>query len=425
MADRAVDDFRSSFDPDEDTTLQQDFASWVRLRYRVTPWWVRVLVIFAASRVVTSAIMLAFANVQTANPWTGAKPSLFQFSGIWDSYWYYIVAASGYPSTLPTGSDGHVSQNAWAFLPGFPAVLRAFLAVGVPFDVAGVIIAVAFSAAAALVFYRLMARVLPSGTAMFAVVLFCTGATSPILQVGYAESMQLFFLFLALLLLQSRRYYLMIPVIAIAALTRPTGLAVAILLLFHAIHRFVTRRRDAFPLRERVAVVITGLSSAFLGVLWPLVAWIATGSSSAYTDTELAWRAGWIGYQDLVPFQAWFQGAHWWLSWIQVPNPWFWAIVGMILLIAIFGVLLVSPWVRRLGVDLRFWLAGYGIYLLAVFFPQTSTFRLLMPFAPALGAIAIPRSRVYRVALVVLGIASQVVWMSFAWWVVGADWSPP
>jgi hypothetical protein len=429
MADRVVDDFRSAYEPRgeplDEPTLHRDAWRWVQARYRLTAWWVRVLVIFAASRVITTVIMLVYANNQAANPWTGAKPDYFSFAAMWDSYWYYIVAVSGYPAVLPHGADGHVSENAWAFLPGFPAILRIFLAVGVPYQLAGVIIAVAFSAGAALLLYRLLARVLPSGTALFAIVLFCTGATSPILQVGYAESMQLFFLFLALLLLQDRRYYLMIPVIAVAALTRPTGLAFALLLLFHALHRFVTRDRDAFPPRQRVAVVVAGLSSAILGAAWTVVAWIGTGSSSAYTDTELAWRTGWIGYQELVPFQPWFQGAEWWLNWVRVPNPWLWGIVGMVLLIAVFAAFLFTPAVRRIGVDLRLWLAGYAIYLLAVFFPQTSTFRLLMPLAPALGAVAIPRSRVYRISLVVLGIVGQVVWMYFCWWVDGYDWSPP
>ncbi|CAN5434730.1 hypothetical protein BH10ACT6_BH10ACT6_10090 [soil metagenome] len=399
--------------------------SSLTVRYRLTPWWLKVLAVFLASRVVTTVIMLVFANHQAANPWTGAKPDYFSFAGMWDSYWYYIVAVSGYPSVLPHGADGHVSENAWAFLPGFPAVLRVFLSVGIPFQVAGVIIALAFSAGAALLLYRLLARVLPSSTALFAVVLFCTGATSPILQLGYAESMQLFFLFLALLLLQDRRYYLMIPVIGIAALTRPSGLALAALLLFHAIHRFVTRRRDAFPFRERVAVVIVGLSSAFFGVVWTLVAWIGTGSASAYTDTELAWRTGWIGYQELVPFAPWFQGAEWWASWLGIPNPWVWGVLAVLVLIAGFVAFLFSPAAKRLGVDLRLWLAGYAVYLLAVFFPQTSTFRLLMPLAPALGAVAVPRSTVYRVALVILGVIGQVVWMYFCWWVDGYDWSPP
>ena len=97
----------------------------------------------------------------------------------------------------------------------------------------------------------------------------------------------------------------------------------------------------------------------------------------------------------------------------------------LVIVVALFAVLLFSPPVRRLGVDLRLWLAGYAVYLLAVFFPQSSTFRLFMPFAPALGAIAIPKARWYRIGLVVLGIAGQVGWVYICWWVNGSDWSPP
>jgi hypothetical protein len=387
--------------------------------------WAKVIVIFAASRVVTTVIMVVFANLQGATYWTGPKPDYFAFAGFWDSEWYRTVSLAGYPAVLPMTADGHVAQNAWAFLPGYPAVVRAFLLVGIPFEYAGVIVSVAFALGAALLFYKLMARVLPHSTALFAVVLFCTAPLSPILQVGYAESMQLFFLFLALLLFQDRHYYLMIPVIGIAALTRPSGLAFAVMLLFHLVYRFVTRASDPFPWRERIAVVVVGLSSAFLGVVWSLVAWIGTGVPSAYTDTELAWRVGYIGYQDLLPFAPWVQGSQWWLNWIHFP---FGDIVGPIVLaivVALVALVLFTPPLRRLGVDLRLWLVGYAVYLLAVFFPQSSTFRLFMPFAPALGAAAIPRSPVYRVVVVGLGIAGQVGWMLICWYVINPDWTPP
>ncbi|MEO6115344.1 MAG: hypothetical protein ABIP33_03075, partial [Pseudolysinimonas sp.] len=339
-------------------------------------WWAKVIVIFAASRVVTTAIMLIFANLQGTTYWGGPKPSYFAFAAIWDSDWYRKVSIEGYPAQLPIGGDGHVSQNAWAFLPGYPAVTRGFLLVGIPFEYASVIVSLIFALGAALLFYKLMVRVLPGGTALFAVVLFCTAPLSPILQVGYAESMQLFFLFLALLLFQDRHYYLMIPVIGIAALTRPSGLAFAVMLLMHLVYRFVTRANEPFPWRERIAVIVAGLASAFLGVLWPLAAWIGTGVPSAYTDTELAWRVGYIGYQDLLPFAPWVQGSQWWLNWIHFP---FGNVVGPILLVIVvllFALLLFTPPLLRLGVDLRLWLAGYAVYLLAVFFPQSSTFRL-------------------------------------------------
>lgn len=388
-------------------------------------WWAKVIVIFAASRVVTTAIFLIFANLQGPTYWTGPKPGYFDYAAIWDSDWYRIVSIVGYPAQLPIGADGHVAQNAWAFLPGYPAVVRGFLLVGIPFEYASVVVSVAFALGATLLFYKLMARALPSGTALFAVVLFCTAPLSPILQVGYAESMQLFFLFAALLLFQDRRYYLMIPVIGIAALTRPSGLAFAVMLLVHLIYRFVTRGRDPFPWRERIAVIVVGLTSAFLGVLWPIVAWIGTGVPSAYTDTELSWRVGYVGYQELLPFAPWVQGFQWWARWLWVPEA---TIVGPIVLVVVvtlFALVLFTPPLRRLGTEVRMWLVGYAVYLLAVFFPQSSTFRLFMPFAPALGSLALIRRPVYRVALVVLGIAGQVGWMAICWYYTTADWSPP
>jgi hypothetical protein len=154
-----------------------------------------------------------------------------------------------------------------------------------------------------------------------------------------------------------------------------------------------------------------------------LIAWAVTGSPSAYTDTELAWRVPYVGYVDLVPFTPWFQATGFWAGIWHVPAGRL--VVGLVLGIALFGALLFTPWVRRLGVDIRFWLASYAIYLLAVFFPQSSTFRLLLPLFPLAGAAAQPTSRVYRVALVVLLIAAQYGWIHIAWWVDGYDWTPP
>jgi hypothetical protein len=404
----------------ERPALWRRFVGW--------PWWARVLLVFAASRVVTTVIMLAFAAAQQQNSWTGPRPGYFDFAGIWDGHWYYIVAVSAYPTTLPIGADGHVAQNAWAFLPAYPAVVRLLMPSWESWNVVAVIVSVAFACGAALLFFRLMRRVLPDGTALFATVLFCTAPLSPILQVAYAESMQLFFLFLALILLLDRRYLLLIPVVVVMAFTRPSGLAFAALLLFHLIHRFVTRGRDPFPWRQRLAVIVAGLASFLAGIAWPAIAALVTGDPTAYTDTELSWRALYLGhYDELVPFQGWIEGAEWWLHWIGVPSPASLVLgcIGLVVLVAVVTVALLSPWARRIGVDLRLWIAGYGLYVLAVFFPQSSTFRILVPMAPALGALAVPRNRVWRIALVLLGIAGQAGWVYIAWWVDGYDWTPP
>ncbi|WP_241988590.1 hypothetical protein [Cryobacterium sp. TMT1-3] len=393
-------------------------AAWLA-RYRLTPWWGKVLVVWALSRLVTTSLVLVLASVQGPNAWTGASPKYTDFATMWDGRWYNIVAIGGYPSVLPVTDAGQIGESAWAFMPGYPVLARLLMELStLPWAPVAVFVSVAFSLGTALLLYRLMIRVQSPATALFSVVLFCVAPLSPILQFAYAESMYLFFLTLALYLLLERRYWLLFPVIAVMALTRPSGLAFALALGLHVIYRFVTRSRDPFAPRERMLAASVAVFSALLGLAWPITAGVVTGDLMAYTDTELAWRAPYIGYQELVPFTAWFQSGVWWLG-----SPW--GIVVVTALILACAVLLFTPAVRGLGVDLRLWVASYGLYLLAVFFPQSSTFRLLMPMFPLLGAAALPRSRLYRVSIVLLFIAGQWGWLLICWGVDGYDWTPP
>lgn len=391
-------------------------------------WWVWVGLIFVASRIVTTSILLGFASVQGQNAWTGPNPNYFDFARIWDGNWYYIIAIAGYPSELPITESGQVGESAWAFMPAYPAVVRTLMFVtGLDFGIVAVFVSVAFALGAALMFYKLMALVLDANSALFAVVLFCFAPLSPILQVAYAESMHAFLFTLALYLLVQRRYWVMLPVIAVMALTRPSGLAFALAMALHVVHRWWLAHRDAaaqpFPIADRVASVTVAFTSGLLGLAWLLIAWGVTGSFTAYTDTELAWRAPYTGYGELVPFVPWFQGAAFWAPYFGMPVPVL--VVILLLLVAGFFAALFTPWVRRLGVDIRFWSASYLLYLLAVFFPQSSTFRLFLPMFPLLGAFAQPRSVVYRVGLVAAFIGGQVLWVWMAWWVSGYDWTPP
>jgi hypothetical protein len=392
------------------------------------PWAGKVLAIFVASRIVTTTIFLIVASLQGVSDRTGDHPGFPEFANIWDGQWYWYINAAGYPGEIPRTDDGVATENAWAFMPAYPLLLRLFTVVGIPFPTVAPIVSLLFAGAAALVFYRLMVRFLPPGSALFATALFCTAPLSTILQVSYAESMHLFLLFVALLLLVDRRYALLVPVVIVMSLTRPSGLAFALALLLHLVHRFVTRARDPFPWRERIEVVIVGLVSAFAGVAWLLIAWAVTGEFTAYTDTEFAWRRGFGIDGHFIPFTPWLQGAQFWFDdWFGLPDPWS-LVSGAAAVVALVGAyagFLLSPWARRLGPDIRFWLIAYALYLLAVFFPQSSTFRLLVPLAPALGALAVPTSWIWRVSLLVLGVAGQVLWTYGLWRADIYDWTPP
>jgi len=397
----------------------------LRVHYRLTAWWAKVIVVYALSRVVTTVFLVVLASVQGGNPWTGAHPGYFDFASIWDGRWYDIVEAGGYPATLPLTDDGHVGQNAWAFLPGYPYLVGALMFVTrLPWPVMAACVSVTFGLGAALLFNRLLAPRIGSSAALYATVLFCVAPTSPLFQLAYAESMFVFLLVLALYLLVRRNYAWLMPVVLLLGFVRPGALAFALALGLHVVYRWFTRARDPFPVAERVASMCATGVAVVAGFAWPAIAAGVTGDLNAYAATELSWRADYIGYHALSPFAPWVDAARWWFhTWLGMP-----AVLGYVVLalvVAIFALWMFMPSVRRLGADLRLWVASYAIYLLAVFFPQSSTFRLLMPMFPMLGSIAQPRSRVYRVAMVIVALALQLGWLLICWGVDGYDWSPP
>jgi hypothetical protein len=397
----------------------------IRVHYRLTSWWAKVIVVYVLSRAVTTVLLVVLAAVQGPNPWTGGHPGYFDFANIWDGRWYQIVAIGGYPKTLPLTDDGHVAQNQWAFLPGYPFLVAGLMFLTqLPWPVVAVLVSLGFGLAASLLFYRLMVPRIGSAAALFAVVLFCIAPASPLFQLAYAESMFQFLIFLALLLLDRRRYGWLMVVLALMGFVRPGSLAFALALGLHVVHRWLRRAQEPFPLVERVSSVCATAVAVAAGFAWPGIAAFVTGNLNAYAATELAWRADYIGYDSLTPFAPWFDGVHWWFTlWLRLPA-WL-GYTALVLLIVAFAFSLFLPSVRRLGVDLRLWVASYGLYLLAVFFPQSSTFRLLMPMFPMLGALAQPKSRLFRVVVVLLALALQVGWLMLCWAVDGYDWSPP
>lgn len=376
------------------------------------------MLVYAAARAVTTAFVVGLASVQAANPWTGAHPDLFEYSNLWDARWYQVILFAGYPTELPLTDDGHVAENAWAFLPVYPALVGLLVLLGLSWNVASVLVSTVAGLGAALVLHRLMSRFLEPDRALFAVVLFCVAPVAPIMQFGYAESLGFLWLALALLLLVDRRYGWLFPVIAVWSFTRPGSLAFALALGLHWLWRWFHRDREAFPMRDRVLAASVAVFAGLAGLAWPGIVWAVTGRLHGYTETELAWRSAYIGYEELVPFTPWFQSGDWWLG-----QPL--GTISVVALVVAFGLVIASPAVGRLGVDIRLWSVSYALYLLAVFFPQSSTFRILAPLFPLLGAIALPRASWYRWVVVVLSLTLQLGWLLLCWGIDGRDWTPP
>jgi len=104
------------------------------------------------------------------------------------------------------------------------------------------------------------------------------------------------------------------------------------------------------------------------------------------------------------------RGAEFWAGQLGVPAGGG-VIVLVVLVVAVAALLLRSASVRRLGPEIRLWSASYLLYLLAVFFPQSSTFRLLMPLSPLWGAVAVPRSRWWRLGVLAACLLGQWLWI--------------
>ncbi|KQV06878.1 hypothetical protein [Leifsonia sp. Root112D2] len=370
----------------------------------------RVLTIYLASRAVTTAFMATLFLVASGQGWSFAShrahATFFTFSGSWDSSFYKRIALEGYPLQLPTDAAGHVEPNAWAFLPVFPWLSRGVMAVtGLEFYTAGVIVATVFGAAAAVVLYKLLVRRVADRPALWAVIFFCFGPLSFMLQVAYAESLFLFLLFCALWAMVTQRYLLMIPFGVLAAFTRPGALALALALGIQLLVRLL--RRETVGWRKASAIIVAGAVIAAAGLAWPVIASAVTGHPGAYLETELSWWTGFVGRVSFVPLTPWFIMAGRYLG-----------VAGIVLVIAViagFAWWLSRRSLRRVGEDIVGFGASYGLYLVAVFLPQQSLFRLLMPLAPLLGDPALSRTRLRRGVLLGAAIALQPVAIVLLW----------
>jgi hypothetical protein len=399
------------------------------------PWWAQVAAVYVAARLVSACIFMSAALHQGLNPWFPAKPDYWNFINIWDARWYESVMTGGYPPELPVDAAGNVQENTWAFYPLFPTLGRMLsAATGMSPAAALILIAMSAGLAASLVVYRLFRTKAAHWPALWGTAFFSTFPVSPVLQVPYAESLNLLLLAAALLLVIRRHYLWAIPAVLAMCLSRPTGVpfaaTVGILFLYRAWEAWLeARNRDLGTVGRsgtgrRVhsrnelwsLAVLTAVSCA--GALaWPAIAWAATGDIAAYTKTETVWRG-----HDLVPFKPWF----------DTGTLLFGPVLGLaapFVFVAVFGLFMASPPVRRLGTELRLWCVCYMGYLVMFLHPQTSTFRMLLPLFPlALAAALVSRSRAYRGAVITMFILLQIVWIVWLWvWAQlpgGGDYPP-
>lgn len=370
-----------------------------------------VAAVYVSARLVTTLFFWIAAELSGPTSRFGPDATIPSLAMGWDSQWYWVIADRGYPTQLPVSDSGQVAENAWAFMPVYPWLARALGTVLGGYPAGAIALAVVAGYAASVVLFLLLRERIGETAALWAVVFFANGPLAALFQMGYAESLLLLWLFLALWALVRRRFGWIYPLIVLMGFTRPGVLAFALLIGLYGIHRWVRRGQDPLPTSHIVHIIGLGALATIVGFSWQVIAGIVTGDPAAYLDTELAWRRSWVGSEEhFLPFAGFIQAAGIWFGiWGLPPS---WGPVALVLLVVGVAVLLVrAPQVRRLGPEIRLWGASYLVYLLAVFFPQSSIFRLLLPLTPVAAAVAVPRSSWWRIGVLLLCLGSQWFWI--------------
>lgn len=401
---------------------------WAGRAYARTPGWAGILAIYVVARLITTTLLL-IATGLSASPGSrfGEHATLASYVGGWDAQWYWYIAVYGYPTTLPLGPDGHITQNSWAFLPFYAWVSQV---VGWPFGnwvLGSAIVSLVAGYLCCLVLFRMMRGRIGRMAAVWTVVFFASGPLGALFQVGYAEVLNMLFLLLALDGLIRRRYLRLYPLIVLMGFTRPGVLAFALMLGLMLVLRWIRRRRDPLAGREIAHYLGLGALAVVVGFAWQVIAGIATGVPNAYLETELSWRGFWMpqdGKPSFTPFEGWLSAMPYWAKVMGLPE-WLGLAVLVLVVVLFAAALIAGPGVRRLGPEIRLYAASYALYLLAVFFPQSSTLRLLFPIAPLWGAVGWRRSWWLRIGVLLLGIVLQWVWIANVYGYANTFWRVP
>ncbi len=227
-------------------------------------------------------VLAAAAVVQVAGwPRAGWHPSLFRHPFVlltWlDGRWYGIVAKRGYLLV-----QGRFSQT--AFFPFFPVLERAGHLLGLPVDVAGVLIAHLGFLAGLLAAYELARAYLPEADARRSSIYLAIFPFGFVFSMAYPEGVVLPLVALAGVLVLRERWLAAGICAAAATLARPEGILLAVPIGACALRRW--GRLDQWSRTRAVAAVLAapaalGSFSAYL--------WWALGDPLAWTKAEQAW----------------------------------------------------------------------------------------------------------------------------------------
>jgi hypothetical protein len=315
----------------------------------------------------------------------------------WDAGWFIRVARDGYEHGYTYDANGTLVGNGLAFFPVYPLLIRGVHEVTrLDYGTAALTLSWVAGAVAAVLVYALGRRLYDIRVAAALTVLFCAQPMSVVLSMAYSEG-----LFVALvaatLLAAHRRSWLAAGALGLAAaLTRPTGAALAIGLGVAAAIAVRHRRPDRWRAVAAAAVAVLGVPAYLAWVGQRVRTW------HAWFDIQ---TAGWGSTFDFgLGALRFVRDA------LRAGDGWIQVSVAMILIAAVVTAVV--------AVTRRVWppLLVYGLIALFLVLGQNGYYhskpRLLVPVLIVLipPALALARARTRTAALVLTGYALFGLW---------------
>jgi hypothetical protein len=359
---------------------------------RRPPTWALVLGAYALTRLAVFAATAVVAALDLGGARCGdAVPrpivGLAALSRCWDTRWFVETATRWYPPALP--ADGE--QTTLAFLPGYPALVAAVHALGVPPVGAAIAVSLALGGLATLGVWQLARCVAPEDVAVRAAVLFCCFPGAVVLSWGYSEALAAALVAGCLVALHRRRWLLAGLAAAAGGATRlDVGVG---LLVATAAAAAIAWRRDGGR-RERLAPLAAPLLAPLGAVAFWAFLWSRTGSPRAWT---IAQDRGWDQHMDFGTHAVNTIGrvlAH------PVRSPT--SVVQLLTIVALAtGLAALAWWARRAPREAAVPWVAYTLVMLAVTLASNQVGfrpRAVLLLLPVFVAVAVASSRLPRAA---------------------------
>lgn len=260
-------------------------ASPIALR-RAVARWPAPLVAWAASRalILVAAVAASAAFGVPTRGVNAAVPDLLRQIGGWDTTWYLDVARNGYAEDL--GQVGEVFTNL-AFFPLMPGIMAAFIALGInPFIGSLVVSNVAFLGAL-WALHALTADRWGDQAATRATWILALAPPALYCSMAYTEGLAVACAVAAALCAVRGRWVLAGLIAAVASLTRPTGVLVALLVGLLALYGPAPGRIPRALVAVLPSVVAVGAFLAWMA--------IARGDPLLPLEAQRAWDRGQLG----------------------------------------------------------------------------------------------------------------------------------